>query len=139
MEGFTESFIKEMLPEWNIKGVIIEPGGFRTEWSRGSMIRLPPLPQYDLPHSPMNIMKRAREQATFVGDPARAAKAIMEIAGMEDPPVRVQLGTDALLLVRNKALRVIKDGERMEAFSSQTDAEDVDREKLLQMFAFANK
>ena len=128
-----------MLPEWNIRGVIVEPGGFRTEWSTGSMVRLPPLPQYDAPHSPMNIMKRAREQSHPIGEPARAAKALVAIADMADPPLRIQLGTDALLLVRNKALKTIADGERLQEFSSQTDADDVDKEKILQMFAFATK
>lgn len=31
LEGFTEAVSKEMLPEWNIKAVIVEPGGFQTE------------------------------------------------------------------------------------------------------------
>lgn len=103
------------------------------------MVRLPPLPQYDAPHSPMTIMKQTRAKMRPIGDPARAAKAMVQVADMADPPLRVQLGTDAVLLVRNKALKTVQDGERLEAFSSQTDADDVDKNKILQMFAFANK
>ncbi|KAI0948835.1 hypothetical protein AcV7_009471 [Taiwanofungus camphoratus] len=45
LEAFTERFTK-MLPEWNIKRVIIEPGGFTTSFtSDTSMIRIPMLPQ----------------------------------------------------------------------------------------------
>ena len=33
LEGFTESLNKELLPSWNIKASIIEPGGFETRWS----------------------------------------------------------------------------------------------------------
>ncbi len=139
LEGFTESFTKEMLPEWNIKGVIIEPGGFRTAWPTDSMIRLPSLPQYKVPHSPSSIMQRAREAHKFIGDPSRAAKAMMQVASMEDPPLRIQFGTDSVLLVRNKALKTIKDGERFEELSVSTDADDVDQSKVLEMFAFANK
>lgn len=127
-----------MLPKWNISGVIIEPGGFHTEWATGSMVRLPPHPKYDTPDSPMNVMKRARETSTSIGEPERAAKAITVIVGMEKPPVRVQLGTDALLLVRNKALRTVEDGTRLEELSVSTDADDADTESLVRMFAFAN-
>lgn len=128
-----------MLPEWNIKGIIIETGGFPTEWHIGSMVRLPPLTQYDTPHSSMTIVKQTRAKMRPIGDPARAAKAMVQVADMADLPLRVQLGTDAMLLVRNKALKTVQDGERLEAFSSQTDADDVDKNKILQMFTFANE
>ncbi|KAJ6622726.1 hypothetical protein B0H10DRAFT_2012554, partial [Mycena sp. CBHHK59/15] len=37
LEGFTQSLVREMLPEWNIRGLIIEPGGFESEWVKGSI------------------------------------------------------------------------------------------------------
>ena len=47
LEGFTESFLKEMAPEqWNITGAIIEPGGFDNEWKGASAKTIPPHPAY---------------------------------------------------------------------------------------------
>ncbi|KAH9919876.1 hypothetical protein B0H21DRAFT_712945 [Amylocystis lapponica] len=133
LEAFTESFTKEMLPSWNIKGVIIEPGGFRTEWSRSSQVRIPVHPNYDSPEAPSLTFRKMMQQL-FIGDPVRGAKAIMRIAGMEDPPLRIQLGTDSLLVVKKKALKTIEDGERLAELAHSTNAEGVERDAVLQQF-----
>ena len=67
---------------------------------------LPTLPQYDTPSSPINLMN-AGGASDMIGDPKRAAKAVFQISGMENLPLRIQLGTDALLLVRHKALKTV--------------------------------
>ncbi|KZT11169.1 NAD(P)-binding protein [Laetiporus sulphureus 93-53] len=137
LEAFTESFIKEMLPEWNIKGVIIEPGGFRTEWNSSSMMRLPVHPKYDTPESP-TVQFRKMTAQTLIGDPAKAAKAIMQIADLSDPPLRIQLGTECLLVVMKKALKTIKDGEKYAELAHSTNADGVDKESVLEMFKEVN-
>ncbi|KAK5251874.1 hypothetical protein LTR16_005588, partial [Cryomyces antarcticus] len=37
VEGFTEAVAQEVKPEWNIRFTLIEPGGFRTDFSGRSM------------------------------------------------------------------------------------------------------
>ncbi|TBU41916.1 NAD(P)-binding protein [Dichomitus squalens] len=140
LEGFTEAFTKEMLPEWNIRGIIIQPGGFRTEWGGTSMLTLPMPPQYDRPDSP-SVKFRALTQnaAPFIGDPHKAALAIMTIASLPDPPLRIQLGTDAALSVRNKAMRTISDTDNYEELSHSTNADDVDREKVMERLRGATR
>ena len=140
LEGFTEAFIKEMLPEWNIKGVIIEPGGFNTEWSGTSMVHIPIPEPYDRPHAPSVLFRRMTQGrgAVFTGDPHKAARAIVQIADMPDPPVRVQLGTDALVLVRSKARKTIEDGERWEELSHSTNADGADRDAIVQRLGAVN-
>ncbi|KAM5542030.1 hypothetical protein V8D89_004340 [Ganoderma adspersum] len=118
LEGFTEAFTKEMVPEWNIRGVIIQPGGFRTEWGRSSMVALPLPPQYDRPDAP---------------SPRKAALAIMQIASLPDPPLRIQLGTDAVLSVRRKALQTVADTEKYEELAHSTNADGVDRVRVPEM------
>jgi hypothetical protein len=43
----------------------------------------------------MNRMREATA-ATWPGDPARAAKVITDLADLDDPPLRLLLGSDAL-------------------------------------------
>lgn len=57
VEGFTESLNKEMLPEWNIKAIIIEPGRFKTEWWTSSMVTLPIPHQYADPDTPSSFIR----------------------------------------------------------------------------------
>ncbi|KAH9939448.1 hypothetical protein B0H21DRAFT_756962 [Amylocystis lapponica] len=133
LEAFTEGFTKEMLPSWNIKGVIIEPGGFRTEWSRASLVRVPVHPQYDTPDAP-SVKFRKMTEIPSIGDPAKAATAIMHIAGMPDPPLRIQLGSECLLFVKNKALRTIEDGERNAELAHSTNLDGIDKDKIPEMF-----
>lgn len=133
LEGFTEAFTKEMLPEWNIKAVIIEPGGFATEWSKSSMVHFPVPSAYDKPHAPSVRFRQMTAGATvFTGDPRKAARALIEVASLPDPPVRMQLGTDALMLVKAKARRTIQDAERWADIAHSTDADGVDREKIME-------
>ncbi|KAH9930883.1 uncharacterized protein B0H18DRAFT_1143444 [Fomitopsis serialis] len=137
LEAFTESFIKEMLPEWNIKGVIVEPGGFRTDWNAGSLVRFPAPPQYDTPESPTVRFRKMTAQ-TYIGDPAKAAKALVQIADMDELPLRIQLGTESLLVVRNKAVRTIQDGERYAELAHSTNVDGVDKDAVLEMFKEIN-
>ena len=133
LEGFTEAFTKEMVPEWNIRGVIIQPGGFRTEWAKSSMVTLPLPPQYDRPDAPSVKFRKLLAQNPMMGDPHKAALAIMQVAALPDPPLRIQLGTDAVLSVRNKALKTVTDAENYENLAHSTNADGVDRDRVMMM------
>jgi hypothetical protein len=130
LEGFTESLTgrKEMCPEWNVQATIIEPGGFNTEiWS--NTITLPLHPAYDGDNS---LTKRNRSMFTgsgfpFIGSPEKAAKAFISLAGKkEDLPLRVQLGTDSFVVVRNTAMKTFSDGEKWESVSHSTNVDGID-------------
>ena len=139
LEGFTEAFTKEMLPEWNIKAVIIEPGGFATEWSKSSMVHFPVPSAYDKPHAPSVRFRQMTAGATvFTGDPRKAARAMVEVAGMADPPLRVQLGTDSLTLVRNQARHTLMECDRVEELAHSTNMEGVDRTLVMENLSAAN-
>ncbi|OKL61880.1 hypothetical protein UA08_02274 [Talaromyces atroroseus] len=104
VEGFTESLSKEVKPEWGIKFTCIEPGGFRTEWAGRSMTFADRYPDYD--HLDAKAMMMARN-GTQPGDPKKAAKVFYELAVMENPPLRILLGSDAYpaILARLEAER----------------------------------
>ena len=99
---------------------------------------LPSLPCYTTDTSPSEQMRRLRNPDLFIGDPAKAAKAIMRIAREKDIPIRIQLGTESLMMVRNKALRTIKDGEAWEELAHSTNADGVDTQRVMDRFKGAD-
>ncbi|CCM04858.1 uncharacterized protein FIBRA_07051 [Fibroporia radiculosa] len=133
LEAFTEAFTKEMLPEWNIKGVIIEPGGFRTEWNASSMVTIPVHPKYDTPTSPSVVHRQVASQP-YIGDPTKAAKAMVQIADMPNPPLRVQLGTESLMIVRYQAQRTLRDSEQHEDLAHSTNCDEINKDAVVEMF-----
>ncbi|EMD34262.1 hypothetical protein CERSUDRAFT_117138 [Gelatoporia subvermispora B] len=139
LEGFTEAFTKEMLPSWNIKGVIIEPGGFPTEWARSSMVQYPVHPKYDSPDSPSVLFRKMGENSTAIGNNRKAAQAMMHIASMPDPPLRIQLGTEAWMLAKFKASKTIEDLEKHADISHSTNGDAVDVDEVKKTLAQAFK
>ena len=94
VEGFSEVLANEVGP-LGIKVTIIEPGGFRTDWAGSSMRTLPVREDYD---QTVGAMNRYREStaASWPGDPARAARIIVDIARLDEPPLRLLLGASAV-------------------------------------------
>jgi NAD(P)-dependent dehydrogenase (short-subunit alcohol dehydrogenase family) len=94
VEGFSEVLNAEVKP-LGITVLIVEPGPFRTEWSTSSMVRHDVGPDYDRTVGEMNRMREATA-ATWPGDPVRAAKIIVDVVGMAEPPLRLLLGARAV-------------------------------------------
>jgi NAD(P)-dependent dehydrogenase (short-subunit alcohol dehydrogenase family) len=94
VEGFSEVLRNEVKP-LGIKVTIIEPGAFRTDWGGSSMTAVPVSADYDQTVGEMN---RYRESTvnTWPGDPARAAKIITDLVGLDEPPARLLLGAGAV-------------------------------------------
>lgn len=63
-----------------------------------------------------------------IGDPALAAKAFWDIAKMEDPPLRVLLGSDALEFMNQKLQAYGEWAKKWEKFTCSTDGEGWGRE-----------
>ena len=122
LEGFTEAFGKEMLPEWNIKACILEPGGFETGW-RDAIITFEQHPAYA--GSTANF-RSLRSSITMLGDPAKGAKVILKLSHEPKLPMRVQLGSDSLAVVKTKAEIVIRDAEKFEEISRMSDKDGMD-------------
>ncbi|KAM5542035.1 hypothetical protein V8D89_004345 [Ganoderma adspersum] len=137
LEGFTEALSKEMVPAWNIRAIIVQPGGFRTEWAGSSMLTFPLPPQYDGADAPSIKIRKLLSQSHAMGDPRRAAVALMQVATMPDPPLRIQLGTDAVLQVRGQALKTARDSERYEELAHSTNADGVDRDRMIALITAA--
>jgi NAD(P)-dependent dehydrogenase (short-subunit alcohol dehydrogenase family) len=94
VEGFSEVLNNEVKP-FGVKVTIIEPGAFRTDWGGTSMTIAPVGPDYDETVGAMNRY-RLETDGTQPGDPAKAAAAILTIVALDNPPLRLLLGKDAL-------------------------------------------
>ncbi|MBT9433173.1 oxidoreductase [Candidatus Sodalis endolongispinus] len=101
LEGISEALGKEVKP-FGIFVTAVAPGSFRTQWAGRSMTRTPrTLPEYDALFDPI---RTAREEkiGKQLGDPVKAARAMLEIIECDSQPAHLLLGSDALELVRGK-------------------------------------
>ena len=101
LEALTEALAKEVGP-LGIKVTAIEPGAFRTDWAARSMQESStPISDYD-----DNVGARKTLIKQFAdhlpGDPRKVAEAVLLVAGLDEPPLRLLLGRDVLAAVREK-------------------------------------
>jgi NAD(P)-dependent dehydrogenase (short-subunit alcohol dehydrogenase family) len=94
VEGFSEVLAKEVGP-LGVKVTIIEPGGFRTDFAGASTTIRDGRPEYAATVGAMARFQRDYNGAQ-PGDPAKAAAAIIHVASLDAPPLRLLLGSDAV-------------------------------------------
>jgi NAD(P)-dependent dehydrogenase (short-subunit alcohol dehydrogenase family) len=121
LEGISEALGQEVKP-FGIAVTAVAPGSFRTDWAGRSMTRTPrSISDYDDLFDPI---RKAREEKSGkqLGDPRKAARAMLAAIAADHPPTHLLLGSDALGLVRAK-LSALKDEIRAwEATTVSTDA-----------------
>ena len=119
VEGFSEVLAQEMALV-GVKVTIIEPGGFRTDFAGSSTALSEGRPEYDAV-----VGAAARMQRDYngrqPGDPARAARVIVEVAGMAQPPFRLALGHDAVTAIERADHARLEELARWRTLSLSTD------------------
>jgi NAD(P)-dependent dehydrogenase (short-subunit alcohol dehydrogenase family) len=95
VDGLSEALYKEVAP-LGIKVTIIAPSGFRTDWAgRSANDTQIKIDDYELT-ARKNMGDIRRSSGNQPGDPVRAAKAMIMITEVENPPLRLRLGAGAL-------------------------------------------
>jgi NAD(P)-dependent dehydrogenase (short-subunit alcohol dehydrogenase family) len=119
LEGLTQTLAQEVA-ELGIKVVNVAPGGLRTDFAAGSKVVVADkLSDYDgLARDAERIM--ADHAGQEPGDPAKAAQAILTIADIEDPPMHLLLGEDALKYAGYAAQGLAADIDAWKALSLST-------------------
>ena len=120
LEGISEALGKEVAA-LGTAVTAVAPGSFRTDWAGRSMARTPrSIPDYDAIFDPI---RKAREQVSGkqLGDPAKAARAMLAVIALDHPPAHLLLGSDALKLVREKMAALERDIAVWEAVTVSTD------------------
>ena len=103
IEGWIESLTPEVAP-FGIRTMLVEPGFFRTELLTEESTNYPE-PSLD------DYAEKTRETVTAWkgmnglqgGDPAKLAKALIELASQDEPPLRWAAGADAVHTIEQKA------------------------------------
>ncbi|MFE4874485.1 oxidoreductase [Streptomyces sp. NPDC056682] len=120
LEGILEAVGKEVRG-FGIHVTAVEPGSFRTDWAGRSMVRAPrSVPDYDDLFGPI---RAARQTASGnqLGNPDKAAAAVLRILEEPNPPAHLVLGSDALRLVRAGREAVDHDLDAWEHLTLSTD------------------
>ena len=99
LEALTEGLSKEVGP-LGIRVCAIEPGAFQTDYITRSMHEAEAIEGYGHVEERKELMKAFGEH--LPGDPAKLAAAVLQLVGMEDPPLRLLLGRDVLNAFREK-------------------------------------
>ncbi|MBM0104848.1 oxidoreductase [Steroidobacter sp. S1-65] len=122
LEGISEALGKEVQP-FNISVTAVAPGSFRTDWAGRSMVRTPrSIADYDPIFEPV---RKARQEKSGkqLGDPRKAARAMLAAIDADSPPAHLLLGSDALGLVRTKLSALEDEIRAWEAVTVSTDGE----------------
>ncbi|ALE57240.1 oxidoreductase [Paraburkholderia sp. RL17-368-BIF-A] len=120
LEGMSEALAKEVKP-FGIAVTAVAPGSFRTDWAGRSMKRTPrSIADYDQTFDPV---RQAREEKSGkqLGDPRKAARAMLAAIDAANPPVHLLLGSDALALVRGKLSSLEDEISAWESVTVSTD------------------
>ncbi|WP_197420402.1 oxidoreductase [Mycobacterium sp. NAZ190054] len=94
LEGLSEALAAEVAPH-GIRVLIVEPGAFATSFGAGRSQVSPDSGHYDDTVGPQRRAVDAMD-GSQPGDPAEAARAILEALDSPDPPLRLALGADAV-------------------------------------------
>jgi NAD(P)-dependent dehydrogenase (short-subunit alcohol dehydrogenase family) len=125
VEGLSEAMQAELAP-LGIGVTIVEPGTFRTDFlDASSLARVArPIDDYGATAGKMRAWAEDTNHAQL-GDPVKAAAAMIVIATTADPPVRVQLGADCVARVEGKLAFVARELERWRPLALSTAHDDV--------------
>jgi NAD(P)-dependent dehydrogenase (short-subunit alcohol dehydrogenase family) len=124
LEGWMEALTPEVAP-FGIKTMLVEPGFFRTE------LLSPQSTQYAEP----SIEDYAERRKQIIeawqgmdgkqgGDPAKLAAALVELAALEEPPVRFAAGADAVATFKQKANQLLAQAEAHRELSTSLAHDD---------------
>jgi NAD(P)-dependent dehydrogenase (short-subunit alcohol dehydrogenase family) len=119
--GFSSVLAAEVKP-LGIRVTVLEPGGMETDWA-GSSMQVPPVSEpYQQTVGASAAMHNS--EAVALGDPAKVAQVVLQIAEMDDPPLRLILGSEAYAYATAAARVQAASDERWRQLSASTDRDD---------------
>jgi NAD(P)-dependent dehydrogenase (short-subunit alcohol dehydrogenase family) len=99
--GFSSGLAQEIAP-FGVKVTVLEPGAMRTDWAGSSMT----IPQPSAPYQPTIGAFAELLRAASGHEPTntrRVAQVVRDLAGRDDAPLRLLLGTDAVPMAQQAA------------------------------------
>jgi NAD(P)-dependent dehydrogenase (short-subunit alcohol dehydrogenase family) len=120
VDGYSDALSKELAP-LGIHVTVICPSGFRTDWAGRSANNSKIVIEDYKATAEANKNNIRGYSGNQPGDPVRAAKAIVKVTEVENPPLHLLLGAAALKGGRNK-LDVLK--KDFDAWAETTEGAD---------------
>ena len=124
VEGWIESLAPEIAP-FGIRTMLVEPGFFRTELlTAGSTTFAEPSIDDYAERTRETVAAWSGMSGKQGGDPARLADAIVQLAGLEEPPARFAAGADAVQAFEAKAKALLAQADAHLGLSTSLAHED---------------
>jgi NAD(P)-dependent dehydrogenase (short-subunit alcohol dehydrogenase family) len=124
VEGWIESLTPEVAP-FGIRTMLVEPGFFRTELltPESTSYAEPTIDDY-AEKTKQTVTAWSGLSGLQGGDPAKLAKALITIAGQDEPPLRWAAGADAVEDLEQKAQRLLAQADAHRELSSSLAHDD---------------
>ncbi|MGW7545469.1 SDR family NAD(P)-dependent oxidoreductase [Streptomyces sp. NPDC054770] len=118
VDGFTRVLAAETAP-FGIRCLVVEPGGFATDWAGPSM-RIPEVaPEYDPTVGEM--VRRLGGTVAAAGDPKRAGEILVRVVKWQDPPSHLILGAGAVQMAQDYSSGQLAEAAAWEPVSRSAD------------------
>jgi NAD(P)-dependent dehydrogenase (short-subunit alcohol dehydrogenase family) len=119
--GFSSVLAAEVNP-LGIRVTVLEPGGMETDWA-GSSMQVPTVSEpYRRTVGASAAMHNS--DAVALGDPAKVAQVVLQVAEMDDPPLRLILGSEAYAYATAAARAQAASDVQWQELSASTDRDD---------------
>jgi NAD(P)-dependent dehydrogenase (short-subunit alcohol dehydrogenase family) len=127
LEGWMESLAQEIAP-FGIRTMLVEPGFFRTELLTDRSTVWPEASIDDYAAKTRETVAAWKKMNGLQGgDPAKLAKALVQLAGQGEPPRRWPAGTDAVESFEKKAQELLEQAGANRTLSSSLAHDDAGR------------
>jgi NAD(P)-dependent dehydrogenase (short-subunit alcohol dehydrogenase family) len=120
IEGLSQALAQEVAP-FGIRVTAVAPGAFRTDFLSDHSIRRSAVAEAYADSVGKSLARLDAMAGRQIGDPERAAKALLEVVDAPEPPLHLLLGSDALRRAREKLDAVIDEIDRWETLTRSTD------------------
>jgi NAD(P)-dependent dehydrogenase (short-subunit alcohol dehydrogenase family) len=121
IEGWMESLTPEVAP-FGIRTMLVEPGFFRTELLTEESTKYPEPSIDDYAEKTRTTVSAWKAMNGLQGgDPAKLAKALVQLAGEAQPPLRWPAGADAVATFEQKAEALLAQADAHRELSSSLE------------------
>ena len=114
----------EDLKEFGVKVTVVAPGAFRTSFLTADSLILAANPIAEYEEVRAIHSKYLKMDGQQIGDPEKAAAAMISLASMPNPPLHLLLGNDALQRANNKLESLQKEFRDWKAITISTDFDE---------------
>lgn len=123
LEGYSEA-LRDEVKSLGIHVTLVEPGAFRTQFAGDANLRpAASIPEYAPAIEPIRqyLYGNAGKQ---LGDPRKAALAMIRVVESEEPPLRIMLGADAYGLWEHKRAQMDAEIAKWREIGENTACDD---------------